>query len=155
MRSAEPRSKRPGLPCPSGVLAGNPSAISLMPRVPNCERAPNPRIVICSSCAKFSRFCTKVPGARLRTSEMLTRALPSWISERSIASIDIGRSNARASVRVPVTTTGARVSVVVCAMPSGRANTPEAAATARREALNRLEGSRHGHGTSQQKFARV
>ena len=43
MRSAEPSAKVAACPCPSGMVAGMPSAIRRMPRTPNVERAPKPR----------------------------------------------------------------------------------------------------------------
>ena len=48
-----PRSMLSTEPWPSGSVSGMPSTSTLMPRMPNCARAPKPRIDTRRSCAKL------------------------------------------------------------------------------------------------------
>ena len=52
---AAPSANVEACPCPSGMVAGMPSAINRIPRTPNVARAPKPREEICSRSARRIR----------------------------------------------------------------------------------------------------
>ena len=113
MRSAEARSKCETWPCPSGAVAGMPSAYRRKPRTPKVERAPKPRMEICRSCAKFWRLSATTPGTRTSDSDRLTCGCASWMTEAGTTSTEAGVS--KASCATPCV----GVTTMVRSVPSG------------------------------------
>ena len=100
-----------------------PSATILMPRTPNWERAPNPRIEILSPTDALKRFWTRTPGRAWSASSMKIPEF-AWTRSGPVASDAEKGSRARA-VGEPVSETTI-VSSATVSVASSCAYTPPA-----------------------------
>ena len=88
-----------------------PSTRILIPRTPNWERAPNPRIEILSPTAGLYRFWTLTPGSACSASSMENPAFPSTRSRPAVTEAEKGSRSSRTGDRSTDTTMGANSTV--------------------------------------------